>query len=76
MGQNRNKNNTVSISKDTTPHILPVAQRHACKGPRFKCNAAVALSFLRTRFNHRPADRLGDVVRLACYSVRTLHCGL
>lgn len=39
-------------------------------GPRYKCNAAVALSFLRTRFNHRPADRLAILANLCSYEVR------
>jgi Heterokaryon incompatibility protein (HET) len=39
-------------------------------GPRHRCNAAVALSYLRNRDNHRPADRLAIVANLCDYEIR------
>jgi hypothetical protein len=39
-------------------------------GPRKTCNAAVALYFLRTRLNHRPADRLAKLPNLCDYEIR------
>jgi hypothetical protein len=39
-------------------------------GPRYRCNAAVALSYLRNRDNHRPADRLAIVANLCDYEIR------
>ena len=39
-------------------------------GPRFRCNAAVALSLLRSRSNHRPGDRLAILANLCNYEVR------
>lgn len=39
-------------------------------GPRKTCNAAVALYFLRTRLNHRPADRLAILANLCDYEIR------
>jgi hypothetical protein len=39
-------------------------------GGRKTCNAAVALTFLRTRHNSRPADRLAIVANICDYEVR------
>jgi Heterokaryon incompatibility protein (HET) len=39
-------------------------------GPRKTCTAAVALSFLRSRSNHRPADRLAMLANLCDYEIR------
>lgn len=39
-------------------------------GARKKCSAAVALTFLRTRLNFRPADRLAILANICDYEVR------
>ena len=38
-------------------------------GPRKTCNAAVALYFLRTQLNHRPADRLAILANVCDYEI-------
>ena len=43
---------------------------HVKGGGRKTCNATVALTFLRTRLNYRPADRLAILANLCGYEIR------
>jgi len=45
-------------------------------GQRRTCNAAVALTYLRTRENHRPADRLAIMANLCDYELRLNAMGI
>lgn len=51
-------------------HAFMRAKGGSLLGARQRCNAAVALSFPRPRFNHRPADRLAIVANLRESNIR------
>jgi hypothetical protein len=68
----------VKMLKSLRPQIATAGNKYAyiyamnksSIGPRYRCNAAVALAYLRNRDNHRPADRLAIMANLCDYEIR------